>query len=240
MENILILGASSDIGLELIKRIDKSGLSVFAHYNSNCSNLENLSKDLKCSLKLIQADLSNANEVDSLIEGIPCEQIDSVVLLSAPMVESKRLRQEEWDTFQQQIDVSVKAPFLILKKILPAMAKARRGKVVAMLTSYLINTPPSFLSPYIASKSALLGLMRSLAAEFAAKNIQINCVSPSMIETKYLANLPERFLEIASESHPLKRIAKVGDVVPTIEFLLSENSNYMSGANIPITGGQNF
>ncbi len=109
-----------------------------------------------------------------------------------------------------------------------------------MLSSYVIGVPPKSLSHYTVSKYAMLGLMKSLASEYADKNIQINSVSPSMIETKFLNNINEKLVEISAYNNPLKRNANIDDVVPVIKMLLSKESDYINGVNIPITGGSNF
>ena len=86
----------------------------------------------------------------------------------------------------------------------------------------------------------MLGLMKSLAAEYGDKNININAVSPSMIETKFLSEIHEKVIEMSAEMNPLKRNATTKDIVPIIKFLLSKESDYITGANIPITGGSAF
>ena len=75
---------------------------------------------------------------------------------------------------------------------------------------------------------------------FVDKNIQINAISPSMVDTKFLENINEKIVEISAYNHPLKRNATVEDITPTIKFLISNESDYMNGINIPITGGSIF
>jgi 3-oxoacyl-[acyl-carrier protein] reductase len=82
--------------------------------------------------------------------------------------------------------------------------------------------------------------MKSLASEYSERNIQINAVSPSMVETSFLENIPGKLIELASEAHPLKRNAVPHDIAPLIKYLLSDESNYITGINIPICGGVVF
>ena len=86
----------------------------------------------------------------------------------------------------------------------------------------------------------MLGLVKSLASEYADKNIQINALSPSMIETKFLDNINEKLVELSAYNHPLKRNAKIDEITPIIKVLISKESNYINGVNIPITGGSVF
>jgi 3-oxoacyl-[acyl-carrier protein] reductase len=106
-----------------------------------------------------------------------------------------------------------------------------------MLSSYVEKTVPKANSPYIVGKFALLGLMKSLVSEYATSNIQVNAVSPSLMETNFLSNLPELISEMTAQQHPLKRNAMPTDVVPVIRFLLSKESDYINGANISVNGG---
>ena len=137
-------------------------------------------------------------------------------------------------------DISLKSIILILNIFLPKLAKQKEGKVVIMLSSVVMNIPPKALTQYTTVKYALLGLVKSLASEYSDKNIQINAISPSMIETKFLNNINEKFVELSAYNHPLKRNAKVDDITPIIQMLISKESDYMNGINIPITGGSVF
>lgn len=126
---------------------------------------------------------------------------------------------------------------MILQAFIPKMSKQNYGKIVFMLSAYLLGIPPKFQSPYITVKYALLGLMRNLASEYAAKGIMVNAVSPDMMETKFLSELPELIKEQSAKNNPLGRNIFVDEVVPTIEYLLSPGSDVVTGQNIGVTGG---
>ena len=238
---ILIIGASSDIGMDLIKNLDEDIL-ILAHYNSSSESLIELSTQIKNTLVPLQADLSSEDEITSLLNnieenyGIP----NKIVHLAAPKFENIRFKDLVWDSFQNDINISLKSLVLILNRFLPKLAKEKKGKVVCMLSSVTLNVPPKALSQYTTVKYSLLGLIKSLASEYADKNIQINAISPSMIETKFLDNINEKFVELSAFNHPLKRNATVDDITPVIKLLLSKDSDYMNGINIPITGGSIF
>jgi 3-oxoacyl-[acyl-carrier protein] reductase len=240
INSILIIGASSDIGIELIKNIDKDCL-IIAHYNSSYGELKRL-KSQNNNIIPIKANLMIESELNNLIEkvvkkiGVP----EKIVHLAATPVKQIRFNDVNWNNFEADILISLKSLVLILRKFLPLMAAEKKGKVVIMLSSYVLGVPPIALSHYTTTKYALLGFMKSIASEYKEKNIQINAISPSLIETKFLENIHERSVELSAYNHPLKRNAKVSDIVPVIELLLSEDSNYMNGTNIPITGGSVF
>ena len=238
---ILIIGASSDIGLNLIKNIDEDAL-ILAHYNSSNRKLLELSKNINNELVTLKADLSKEDEINKLLDviesdyGIP----NKIIHLASNKVENIRFKDVSWIDFEKDINISFKSAILILNRFLPEMAKLRKGKVIIMLSSYVLGVPPKALTHYITIKYALLGLVKSLASEYSDKNIQINAVSPSMIDTKCLDNINEKFVELNAYNHPLKRNATVDDIAPIIKMLISKESDYMSGVNIPITGGSVF
>ena len=241
-ENIvLIMGASSDIGLELMKNINEECL-IIAHYNSSGKKLLEIAKTINNNVITLQANLLKEDEVNTLIStietnyGIP----NKIIHLAAPKFENIRFKDIEWDNFQGDINISLKSIVLILNRFLPKLAKQKRGKVVVMLSSVVVNIPPKALTQYTTLKYALLGLVKSLASEYSSKNIQVNAVSPSMVETKFLNNINEKLVELNAYNHPLKRNAIVNDITPIIKMLISKESDYINGVNIPITGGSVF
>ena len=242
MNNIIfIIGASSDIGLDLIKNIDEEAL-ILAHYNSNKTALEKLSAQISNRLVPLQADLSSEDEIKALIEKIQSEYgtPNKIIQLAASRVENIRFKEVQWSDFEKDINITLRSSVLFLSAFLPQLAREKRGKVVIMLSSYVLGVPPKALAHYTTVKYALLGLVKSLASEYGAKNIQINALSPSMIETKFLDHINEKFVELNAYNHPLKRNALVEDITPSIKMLISKESDYMNGINIPLTGGSVF
>lgn len=242
MNNILfIVGASSEIGLELIKNIDEECL-IIAHYNSSDQQLLALSKDIPNKMVLHKADLAREIDIIEMLDtiendyGVPSK----IVLLAATRVEHRRFKDVQWSDFEKDIKVSLKSSIMILTRFLPLLAKKRYGKVVIVLSSYVIGIPPKALSHYTTVKYALLGLVKSLASEYSDKNIQVNSISPSMIDTNFLSNINEKFVELNAYNHPLKRNASVIDIAPVIDMLISSKSDYINGVNIPIAGGSVF
>lgn len=239
--SILIIGASSDIGLDLIQNIDEDAL-IIAHYNSSNESLLKLSNNLKNEIVTLKADLSSVDEVEYLLNtiesdyGIP----NKIIHLAAPKVENIRFKDLNWENFETELNITLRSSVMILNRFLPYMAKTKSGKVVFMLSSYTIGVPPKALAHYTTVKYSMLGLLKSLASEYADKNIQVNAVSPSMTETKFLDNINEKLVEFSAHNHPLKRNAIVSDITPVIKMLISKDSDYINGVNIPISGGLVF
>jgi 3-oxoacyl-[acyl-carrier protein] reductase len=242
MNNIIfITGASSDIGISLIHQIKEECL-IIAHCNSADERLLETAKAIKNKLVIVKADFSDEESITNMLATIESEYglPNKIVHIAAPKFENIRFKDLKWSNFEGDINVSLKSIYMILNRFLPQLAKEKRGKVVFILSSVTLNVPPKALAQYTTVKYALLGLVKSLASEYGEKKISINAVSPSMIETKFLSNINEILVEAAAHSNPLKRNAVVSDVIPTILLLLSEESNYINGVNIPITGGSIF
>lgn len=239
---ILITGASSDIGSCLIREIADQNSIILAHYNSSPEKIEKIKSEVSSKIVPLQADLLNEQDVLRIIDFIKENYFfpTRIVHLPALKVHNIRFKDVQWQDFQKDIDVQIRSIMLILKEFLPLMAKEKKGKVVFILSAYTLNVPPKALAHYTTVKYSLLGLMKSLASEYADSGVNINAVSPSMIETSFLSGIPEKIIELNAMANPLKRNATVHDIVPLIKFLLSSSSDYINGINIPITGGSVF
>jgi 3-oxoacyl-[acyl-carrier protein] reductase len=117
------------------------------------------------------------------------------------------------------------------------MMKEKYGRVVFMLTSNTVGIPAKYQSSYVTVKYALLGLMKALSAEYADKGITFNGVSPDMMETGFLDNIPDLIIEQNAQNSPLGRNIRIDEVIPVIEYMLSDRGAAMTGQNIAITGG---
>lgn len=117
------------------------------------------------------------------------------------------------------------------------MIENGKGKIIN-IGSLAADKPNSDWSHYITAKSALVGLTRSLAFELAPKGIRINMVTPGLISTDLTADVPEKTKLITAAQTPLRRLALTADVAGAISFLASPKSNFITGENIRINGGQ--
>lgn len=239
----LILGASSALGIELIKktRWDVEDRLVAQCFHSKEALLE-LGKSIKCKIDIMQADFQDEISTNQLLDNLLGLEIipTHIAFLQSIPIEYKKFKELQWQDYQEYFNVQLRSAIEILRLFLPAMAREKSGKIVFVLTSCTLNIPPKYLASYVTAKYALLGLMKALSVEYAGKNININAVSPSMLETKFLCNLDARVIEAAARNHPLKRNAAVGDVVPLMQFLLSDEAGYLMGVNIPVAGGECF
>ena len=241
-KTFLILGASSDLGLALFKKLnDQYENSVFClHYNSSDASLKELELKDGNTARLIKADFTSDEEVGSLIKTLKDEDLipTHIVHLPADKLHYTRLKDYDQEHLERNLKIQVYSFVQILKAFLPAMVKRKdHNKVVAVLSSVVLGKPPRSMLEYTMVKSMLHGVIRQLAADNEGKLININSVSPSMIETRLLSEIDPRIIEMAAGESPESRNATVDDVVPSICFLLSEDSNYLNGVNINISNG---
>lgn len=236
---ILLIGASSAIGMEVMRQVADENTIFLAHCFSGKDKLDVLQAEIAAQIIPLQADLSCEAGVDSLIEMIVshCAYPNKIVFIAAPRFVLSRFKDLTWSDFKEQLDIQLCCAVKILSRFLPVMALARSGKVVFILSSYTMGKPPSSMAHYVTAKYALLGLMKSLASEYSGKKICINAVSPSMIETGFLTQIPEKLIELTAQQHPQKRNGTPADVAPAVKFLLSDKSDFVSGVNFPVTGG---
>lgn len=238
---VLVTGASSDIGLALIQRLlaRKEKPTVVAHYHTGRSricDLRELGPDHIAPVEMDLTKTENFSEVLGRIEaeyGIP----NQFVHLPAQKLVYERFSKFDLCRFHRDLQIQLQSAVLLLRELMPRMAQLDRARVVFLVSSVTRNMPPKFLSAYTIVKYAQLGLMRSLASEYAGTKVTVNAVSPSMVETRFLAEVPEVAVRMSAHQNPKGRNATPEDVVGAIEFLLSEESSYITGVEIPVTAG---
>lgn len=233
---LLITGASSDIGMSLVEKIADRYDWILAHYNHWTERLEQIKKSMGEKIVFIQADFADEESVLGMIAWIKEKGMepDHIVHLPAPRAINQKFVKTEWKAFEAAWNISLRSAVLLFQAFIPKMQKQRYGKVIVMLSAYTMNLPPKYQTVYITSKYALLGLMNSLAVEYHDKGITVNGVSPDMIQTKFITELPDILVKQYSENRPQKRILDVEEVVPTFEFLLSDAADQITGMNICI------
>lgn len=213
--------------------------TFLAHYNSGLERLQAIQGEMPSGIIPLKADLATEVGVLGLLKEIEARGAvpDRVVFVAAPKLSLTRFKDLNWSDFQMQLDCQLRAAVMILSRFLPDMTRAKYGRVVFVLSSYTFGLPPAAMAHYVTAKYALLGLMKALSSEYVGKGICINAVSPSMLETDFLAQLPDKLVEFAAQQHPMKRNGLPEDVGPVVRFLLSDEARFLSGVNIPVTGG---
>lgn len=238
---LLVIGGSSDIGIRLIRELADEYWKIWLHYNSSEDRAEELKKEFGEKILPVSCDLRDYDSVEAmtnLIYGSGCPP-DHIVQLAFPRVSNRKFQKHKWEEYQEGIDVGVRSLVQVLRHAMPDMAKKHYGKVVIMLTSY-VKDIPKYVTPYVVGKYALLGLANSLAVEYCSKGITVNLVSPEMIETRFLQNLPELIVQSNAEKNPLHRNLTESDVIPAFRYFLSDGADAVTGTNLFVTGGRNL
>lgn len=243
MANVyFITGASSDVGRLLIERLLDGAAPedmVIAQGFGDLNLLAPLCVKFKGRVRTYDVDLTDPAAVElflsSVEQTLPCPT--HIVHLPALRVVNTRFKNFDADRFALDMQVQAGTAAAACKRFLPKMAKAKFGRVLFMLTSYVLGVPPKNTAAYVMAKEALHGLAKSLAADYAANGITVNCVAPSMMETKFLTDTPDLIVQAAAEANPMGRNAAPADVVPAMAFLLSEEARFITGVTLPITGG---
>lgn len=238
MEKVyLITGATSDVGLELIGTLNSEKSKFLLQGFGDFEKLRAFCAENGVNAEFFDVNLSDTEATDSFVEQLKDYVPTHFVHLPALRVINTKFKSFDEERFLLDMNVQVMSAVKICKTVVPKMAKAKFGRVLFMATSYVLANPPKNTAAYLMAKNAVVALMKSLATDYAPNGVTVNSISPSMIETKFLAETSHLIVEQAAAAHPMKRNATVKDVVPAMAFLLSDEAGYITGVNLPITGG---
>lgn len=239
----LLLGASSDLCCAFLERHEwQDDDEIIAQYCHNQNKLEELQKAIPARMELWQADFNDEAGTKNFAEKLRQGNFVPTHILHVPAVpiENMRFTEIDWQDTKKQLNVQCRSLWMILQAVIKGMAKAKAGKIIIELSSCSFNVPPKFLAGYVTAKYALMGMGKALASEYTPKGIQVNMISPSMMETKFLANVYDGVVEQTAAANPQKRNARPEDVAGLIEYLFSDKNTFITGVNFPVTGGEIF
>ncbi len=185
----------------------------------------------------ICADVTRASDVDLLVKETCARwgQIDILVNNAGIARDGLlvRMKDEDWE---KVLAVNLKGPYLCMKGVLPAMSKRRRGSIVN-ISSVVGSMGNAGQANYAASKSALVGLTKTVAREYAGRGIRVNAVAPGFIETAMTAALSEETRAGLSRQIPMGRLGAPSDIAQMVAFLASDAAGYMTGQVLHVDGG---
>jgi|TARA_B110000438_G_scaffold195433_1_gene187040 3-oxoacyl-[acyl-carrier protein] reductase len=234
-KTILITGATGGIGHSLVKKFDSLGSTILAT-GTNTEKLDNLKKKYS-NIKIKQFKLDQHENIEKFIESCNIELGKIDVLINNAGITSDnislRLTEENW---KKVIDINLTSTFLMCKFVLKKMLKQKSGKIIN-ITSIVGHTGNAGQSNYSASKAGIVGFSKSLAIEYAKKNININCVSPGFIKTEMTEKINEDFKKILLSKIPSGNLGSGEDVANCVSFLASELADYITGETIHVNGG---
>jgi 3-oxoacyl-[acyl-carrier protein] reductase len=241
-KRILITGANGGIGNSICEIFLKNNAKLVLLYNNNRDNIDQLLKnygDQKSNIDIFQVDLLNNLQLQNTAASIiSTGNIDGIIHCVTLPIVYKNFLQKTWEDYQMNIELQTKSFLELVHYLIPSMKKQKHGKIVNILSSTVVGKPISGASDYIVAKYSLLGLSKALAIELGSFNINVNCISPSMTNTPLIENFPSKLKEITISQTPLGRIGEKDDVASLALFLCSNHSNFITGENILMTGGQ--
>jgi 3-oxoacyl-[acyl-carrier protein] reductase len=235
-KNIIVTGASGGIGNSIIKKLTEAGANILAS-GTRIEKLEELKKNFE-GLKILKFDISQSDKIEEFIENATSElggSLDGIVNNAGITQDNLAIRMS-LDEWQKVIDINLTSTFLMSKFAIKKMLKNKSGKIVN-ITSVVGHTGNLGQANYTASKAGIVAMSKSLALEYAKKNININCISPGFIKTAMTDKIDDKFKEVIVSKIPSARLGEPDDIANAVLFLSSDQSNYINGETLHVNGG---
>ncbi|MBT5438634.1 MAG: SDR family oxidoreductase [Flavobacteriales bacterium] len=233
MRRVLVSGASGGLGIEISRSLLNDGFFVIMLCNKNKSKLDSLTRKFSNQTKVVEVDFLNDVDYDTLKEEIGA--VDSVINcvgISSSQI-SWKINKEQWD---KVFDLNLNTPFRLAQLFIPEMRKNKFGRIV-FFSSIVAQKGVVGTSAYSASKSALLGLTRTMASELATSGVTVNCISPGYMDKGMISEVSDQFLTDILESIPAKTLGNSENITHSVSFLLNEKADYITGQVINVNGG---
>lgn len=235
MKVLLITGASSDVGIELLRKMVHKYDFVWVHYHKMNERLMDVYKGMPERIGLVQADFLEQQDTRELVEEIMQKQKipNHIIHLPAEKYLLSNFHQTDWSVYEKNLEVSLRSAVILLKAFIPYLIRSGDGRVVFMLSECTCNNPPAYTAHYTVTKYALLGLVKELAVEYGKKGLMVNAISPGMMETKFLDRISHHIKEKNAADTPSGKNIMVEELVDVFQLLLFGNCR-ISGQNIAV------
>ena len=234
-KNIIVTGATGGIGNSIVKKLYESGANILAT-GTKIEKLNEL-KNKFTNIKIFKFDISQNDKIEQFIEDATLELggLDCIVNNAGVTHDNLAIRMnvEEW---KKVIDINLTSSFLICKYSIKKMLKNKSGKIVN-ITSVVGHTGNLGQANYTASKAGIVAMSKSLAIEYAKKNININCISPGFIKTAMTDKIEEKMKDIIISKIPSAKLGEPQDIANAVLFLISSHSDYINGETLHVNGG---
>jgi len=232
VKNAVVTGGGSGIGQAIVNRLRADGLNV-AVLDLNPSNDE----------FGYVADVTNRTQIDDALAAIRAKLGPVSILVNAAGLDSfKKFHDVSFERWQRVIDVNLNGVFHCVQAVLPDMLEAGWGRIVNISSSSTHSGAP-YMAPYVAAKSAVNGLTKTLALEYGPNGITVNAVPPGFIDTPMLRAAADKgFLgdiDKTIAATPVRRIGRPEDIAAACAFLVSEEAGYITGQLLGVNGGRN-
>jgi len=235
-KNIIVTGASGGIGNSIVKKLYEAGSNLLAS-GTRIEKLEELKK-IYSNIKILNFDISQSDKIEEFIDKATHElggNLDCIINNAGITQDNLAIRMsiEEW---KKVLDVNLTSTFLLSKFAIKKMLKNKSGKIIN-ITSVVGHTGNVGQANYTASKAGIVAMSKSLAIEYAKKNININCISPGFIKTAMTDNIEDKFKEVIISKIPSARLGEPEDIANAVIFLASNQSDYINGETLHVNGG---
>jgi 3-oxoacyl-[acyl-carrier protein] reductase len=234
-KKVLITGATGGIGNDLVKKFVSLEANVLGS-GTKTEKLDEIKKKYP-NMKVKKFDMSDHSRIEEFIDDVTLELggLDILINNAGTNVDNLSLRMKE-DEWKKVIDINLTSTFLLSKNGIKKMLKNKFGRVVN-ITSVVGHTGNLGQSNYAASKAGIIGMSKSLAIEYAKKNITVNCVSPGFIVSNMTMNIAEKMKLYLTSRIPMGKLGTGEDVSNCVAFLSSEQASYVTGETIHVNGG---
>jgi 3-oxoacyl-[acyl-carrier protein] reductase len=239
----VVTGGSRGLGEAIALGLGRAGLKVVVHFHERREASDAVVEAITRAggeATPCQADLRDPGQYQRFFDEARAAfgRIDVLVNNATPLIERRPAQEWCWEDFLPYLHVYVGSTFTLSKLAIPDMKARNYGRIINVLGASACGVPPPRLAPYITAKSALAGLSRALAVELGPFGITVNTVAPSMLVTDQSAGVGDRARLLAASQNPMRRLAEVGDVAGVVAFLASDAACYITGATIPVSGGE--
>ena len=236
----LVTGASRGIGAAIAPKLASLGCDVAINYAGNIQKAEETLNSVKAygvNAQIYQANVANYEEVEAMTKQIIKDfgHLD-IIINNAGITSDNLMMRMDQDSFDSVIDVNLKGTWNVCKSITRPILKQRSGVIINLSSVVGINGNVGQVN-YAASKAGVIGLTKSLAKEFASRNIRVNAVAPGYVKSDMTAKLSEEITEKVLENIPLGQLGEVEDIANSVAFLVSDEARYITGQVLVVDGG---
>ena len=235
-KNIIITGASGGIGNSIVEKLYDNGATILAS-GTKIEKLEELKKKFS-NIEILKFDISESDQIEDFVDNASDKlggSLDCIVNNAGITKDNLAIRMS-LDEWKKVIEINLTSTFLLSKFAIKKMLKNKSGKIIN-ITSVVGHTGNLGQANYTASKAGIVAMSKSLAIEYAKKNININCISPGFIKTPMTDKIDEKFKEIIISKIPSARLGEPEDIANAVLFLASKQSDYINGETLHVNGG---